>query len=253
MQKIRVCLRWLTAAATLALLVVLCWQCIDIYLVGNSPANLDAQGVHLNPVYSRETVDARIKDLLPLLAGYVLLVLCALAAEAGSQTAAPRAALSPENRLRLMKARAAELPEAALAEERCRRRLRIAAGMALLACAAGACAYLLDGANFTSWDLEMVMGQLLLYTGPWAAAAFAVMIGASWACGRSMEREIAALKAVPKSAPAQRSQRVFPLGIVRMVIFVVAAAFIVLGVMNGGLYDVLVKAINICTECIGLG
>ena len=29
--------------------------------------------------------------------------------------------------------------------------------------------------------------------------------------------------------------------------------FIVLGVMNGGLRDVLVKAVNICTECIGLG
>ena len=129
----------------------------------------------------------------------------------------------------------------------------VTAAAVLVICSAMSLAYLLNGENFTSWDLEMVMGQLLLYTGPWAAAAFAVMIGASWACDRSMEREIAALKAVPKSAPAQRSQRVFPMGIVRMVIFVVAAAFIVLGVMNGGLYDVLVKAINICTECIGLG
>ena len=32
-----------------------------------------------------------------------------------------------------------------------------------------------------------------------------------------------------------------------------AIVFIVLGVMNGGLRYVLVKAINICTECIGLG
>ena len=32
-----------------------------------------------------------------------------------------------------------------------------------------------------------------------------------------------------------------------------AAALIGAGVLNGGLRDVLVKAVNICTECIGLG
>ena len=39
----------------------------------------------------------------------------------------------------------------------------------------------------------------------------------------------------------------------RLILLVTAAAFIALGVVNGGWYDVLVKAINICTECIGLG
>ena len=38
-----------------------------------------------------------------------------------------------------------------------------------------------------------------------------------------------------------------------MIIAATAVALIVLGVMNGGMFDVLVKAINICTECIGLG
>ena len=32
-----------------------------------------------------------------------------------------------------------------------------------------------------------------------------------------------------------------------------AITLIALGVLNGGMRDVLVKAINICTECIGLG
>ncbi|MBQ7518910.1 MAG: hypothetical protein IJU12_01215 [Clostridia bacterium] len=39
----------------------------------------------------------------------------------------------------------------------------------------------------------------------------------------------------------------------RLSLFVLALAFIVLGILNGGLHDVLVKAIQICTECIGLG
>lgn len=42
-------------------------------------------------------------------------------------------------------------------------------------------------------------------------------------------------------------------GWVRWILCTAAVLFILLGVMNGGLYDVLVKAINICTECIGLG
>ena len=42
-------------------------------------------------------------------------------------------------------------------------------------------------------------------------------------------------------------------GALRAGLYAVAIVFIVLGVMNGGLRDVLVKAVNICTECIGLG
>lgn len=40
---------------------------------------------------------------------------------------------------------------------------------------------------------------------------------------------------------------------VRLFLCIVSIALIVLGICNGGLFDVLVKAINICTECIGLG
>ena len=40
---------------------------------------------------------------------------------------------------------------------------------------------------------------------------------------------------------------------VRTVVFLLAAGFIVLGVLNGGLEDVLTKANAICMECVGLG
>ena len=39
----------------------------------------------------------------------------------------------------------------------------------------------------------------------------------------------------------------------RIVIFALAVFFIIEGISNGGASDVLIKAINICTECIGLG
>ena len=44
-----------------------------------------------------------------------------------------------------------------------------------------------------------------------------------------------------------------PLVFIRTILLLIAVGFISWGVFNGGLYDVLVKAINICTECIGLG
>jgi len=40
---------------------------------------------------------------------------------------------------------------------------------------------------------------------------------------------------------------------VRIAILTVAVLLVTLGLLNGGMHDVLVKAINICTECIGLG
>ena len=41
--------------------------------------------------------------------------------------------------------------------------------------------------------------------------------------------------------------------VIRAVLLVAAGLMIVAGMLNGGMWDVLVKAINICTECIGLG
>ncbi len=41
--------------------------------------------------------------------------------------------------------------------------------------------------------------------------------------------------------------------ILRACIAVSAVILIILGIMNTGAKDCLIKAINICTECIGLG
>ena len=41
--------------------------------------------------------------------------------------------------------------------------------------------------------------------------------------------------------------------IARCVIPVIAIIFIILGITNGGMSDVLQKAVRICTECIGMG
>ncbi|MFR8332857.1 MAG: CD1871A family CXXC motif-containing protein [Oscillospiraceae bacterium] len=98
------------------------------------------------------------------------------------------------------------------------------------------------------------MGQMLLHVAPWVVAAFGVVLAAAYAWGRNVNREIAALKGhVGRETSEQPTPRRLPVGLLRAGLYGVAILFIVLGVMNGGLRDVLVKAINICTECIGLG
>ena len=58
----------------------------------------------------------------------------------------------------------------------------------------------------------------------------------------------AALSGSMPSVKETRGKALLRLGLIGA-----AAALIILGVINGGLRDVFVKAINICTECIGLG
>jgi len=40
---------------------------------------------------------------------------------------------------------------------------------------------------------------------------------------------------------------------IRLVIFILAIIFIIIGIFNGSMSDVLIKASKLCTECIGLG
>lgn len=61
-----------------------------------------------------------------------------------------------------------------------------------------------------------------------------------------------------KPAARVRPMKVIPAessfsGKKRAMLYAVAMGLIALGVLNGGMRDVLIKAINICTECIGLG
>lgn len=55
-------------------------------------------------------------------------------------------------------------------------------------------------------------------------------------------------ESVPQSAPTDKKTK-----IVRLLLLCIAVALLIFGFATGGYADVLTKAINICTECIGLG
>ena len=248
MEKVRRWMRWLAAAAVVMAATLLVWQCLDAWQTGMA---VRESGDALTPVFTAEGVAVRLRRLSAPLAGCALLVVIAAAVHAGPLERP--AAMTAANRLRLMKCRVEQLPETAAREERLRRRICLLAGLMLALCGGFVLVYLLDGAHFVSWELEHVMADMLLHVLPWGAAALLTGYAAAAACDRSRLRECAALRGRMTKAPAAAQEQTAALPWVRLALLTAAIVFIVLGVMNGGLLDVLVKAINICTECIGLG
>ena len=186
-------------------------------------------------------------------------------------------------RLRLMRA---EKTDAMRAEERRRRMARGACAGICAGCAAMVARYLVNPANFTSRELEPVIGRMLWHIAPWIFVGFACAILCECVRGRSFRREIdLAARSVKRASvenartdsgvprerktysgeeasienartgsgePCERKARPAKTA-ARAVAFALAVGLLALGAANGGMRDVLVKAINICTECIGLG
>ena len=246
-------LRIILTAATVLLLALLAWQCLDIYLVGNSAANLDANGLHIQSVYRAEDVIARLGGLRIWVIGYLALLIAVCVLVPGGAGKKSTAAMEPDNRLRLMKKKITELPEEARAEENLRKKIGYGTAAVIAACTVLSLVYLLNRDHFTSWDLEMVMGQMLVHILPWVILSFAAVIAASAFCRRSMEREIVLLKGASGGKAQEAAAKPSCVNYVRIALYAAALVLVVLGINNGGMRDVLIKAINICTECIGLG
>ena len=245
--------RWLriaVAAATVLLLALTAWQCVDIYIAGNSPANLDANGVHIDPVFSRDIVAERLGMLALPWAAYVVLVAITALCGKPVDRILP---MTPENRLRLAKARLSELPAGAVREEKTRRNIWLAAALSVASCISFSLIFLLDGNNFVSWNLETVMGRLLAHVGTATAVGIIIICAASYISAASIKRELEILKSVTPGEKSQKIPHKLPVNAIRIVLLAASIVLIAAGIMNGGMRDVLIKAINICTECIGLG
>ena len=68
-----------------------------------------------------------------------------------------------------------------------------------------------------------------------------------------MDKQIAILKQCPPLSQKLTAKKNYFVPIVRYVVLGLSLAFVVYGLATGGWQDVLTKAINICTECVGLG
>ncbi len=124
--------------------------------------------------------------------------------------------------------------------------------------------YGLNKNNFPASNINGEMVDAMLFILPCAIVGLGAIYATILICNSSYARELnlikkslsVAKKEISAQQPTANTQRLEGEKILlgaRLTILVVAITFIIIGIFNGGMADVLQKAINICTECIGLG
>lgn len=116
-----------------------------------------------------------------------------------------------------------------------------------------------DSRNFDQQDITGSMLKAMYWFIPCLAVPFAYGVFAAYARRSSLQKEIELVKQAIPGAPATEKKEALPadrsklfLGL-RLALLVLIAGVMIYGFFAGGTNDVLTKAINICTECVGLG
>ena len=113
--------------------------------------------------------------------------------------------------------------------------------------------YGLNGANFDTHDITNSMKNAMFVLLPCMAVPFGYAVFAAYYAKVSMARELDALRnagATPDRSLAPVDRRLLW---IRWAILGIGIVLLVVGFVSGGTEDVLTKAVNICTECVGLG
>ena len=116
--------------------------------------------------------------------------------------------------------------------------------------------YGLNGSNYHQREITDSLVAALYLLIPCMAVPFGYGIFTAYFCRASIRREIQLLKqagANRSPAPAAEAKCCKAGTYLRYGFLVLAIAILVYGYFAGGTADVLTKAINICTECVGLG
>ena len=223
--------------------------------------------------YSRERVGEYLLWLLPLsivvIAAVIFVGILSLGAGDGARV---RSTLSE---LTLYKRRMARVDKAKLSPERAeilkreekrRRLILISAAVLVSAYAAITLFVALDFSGYTVATCSEDVAALSLLLFPPAIVIVGFGVLASRLYEASLSRSSEAYKAEIDGGNAdgasidearlitfikKNEERIVL--VARISIVLVAALFIVLGIFNDGMADVLGKAVKICTECIGLG
>lgn len=135
--------------------------------------------------------------------------------------------------------------------------------ISLLLLVAGSIVFLSYGANSANFDQQDITGSMIrsmYWFIPCLAIPFAYGVFTAYFEKASLKKEIELVKqAIANGAQTAQTVKKQPadhtkllLGI-RLALLGLAVAILVYGFFTGGTNDVLTKAINICTECVGLG
>ena len=126
----------------------------------------------------------------------------------------------------------------------------------LVVCSAIFLLYALNSANFHQSEINASMINAMKVLVPCSLAAFAYALFVAVHNEKSIQKEMELVKKLPASTASTDGEIITEekhISPYRNAILVASIILIVYGFLSGGTIDVLTKAINICTECIGLG
>ena len=149
-----------------------------------------------------------------------------------------------------------ETQQAIAREWLARRRDRIISFVLLGICSAGFLLYGANPANFHQTEINGSMIHAVAILLGCLVIPFGYSIFAAYRSKASLQREIELVKTIP-AGETKKEASVASTGrcvmIARCAILTLAVALLLYGFFTGGTADVLTKAVNICTECVGLG
>lgn len=146
-----------------------------------------------------------------------------------------------------------DLTQQIQAEQHLRAKQNRVCGLVLALCSAAFLVYALDGRHFHSSDINGSMINAMRVLLPCLAVSLGICLFTVSARQKSMLREMELLKQCPKSAAVAEETNLVSGQKAKYILLAAGIALAVFGFFSGGTADVLTKAVNICTECIGLG
>ena len=126
-------------------------------------------------------------------------------------------------------------------------------------CALMGIGYLSNSKHFdSSGDLNAQIKAMTIHLMPWVIISFVSILFTSFYEEYRAKKMIEVVKMIIKNDGKkpyqyQKNNNKLVINIARSVIILIAVALIIVGSFDGSAKDMLQKAINICTECIGLG
>lgn len=237
------------SAALIAAGLCLMVQCVDIYRSGEFTRQIVA--AHFSPIAVPVYV-----CLAMVFIGFVL--------DRCLPAETPRRKAEKQNELILRRLQEKTdlsqcdeaLRTAVLKQRNQRRACRVTRTALIVICSAAFLCYALNGSNFgDQTEITPSMIRAMYVLAPCCVLPFGWAVFTAYHRRSSIQKEIELLKKikptpVPKTEAKPKQDRT---KLLRCAVLVLGIAVLVYGYFTGGTNDVLTKAVNICTECVGLG
>ena len=252
LSRLRPVFRIILSIAIILAGICLMAACLGIYHSGDQPFSREAVAAAFTPI----SIPVSLCLVLVVLSFVLELVLPSPAEKVkpSRQTGLILQRLQAKTDLSLC---SDDLRSSVLAQRSKRRQLKATGWVLLSLCSVIFLSYGMNPHNFHQSQINDSMIRAMYRFVPCCLIPYAYGIYAAYAGARSMEEEIKLLKTAPAESKITAAPEVSASGkkltVLRNVLLLAGIAILVYGYFTGGTADVLTKAVNICTECVGLG